>query len=161
MRSRHASTRSGRWCGSGASGSSSDASKGSRNAPAGAGPRSLPPTVAIEVKALACDLPVRLGLFLSRLHVPDIRAELIARGIVAEISGSTIWRWLSEDAIRPWTYRSWVFPRDLRRRHCRCAAANAISSPAATPKATTSTGVSLSSSGTIGWPFVTRTRLAP
>ncbi|MGH2381134.1 MAG: transposase, partial [Candidatus Limnocylindria bacterium] len=21
-------------------------------------------------------------------------------------------RWLSEDAIRPWTYRSWVFPRD-------------------------------------------------
>jgi len=37
---------------------------------------------------------------------------VIARGIVAEISGSTIWRWLADDAIRPWTYRSWVFPRD-------------------------------------------------
>lgn len=24
----------------------------------------------------------------------------------------TIWRWLHEDAIRPWSRRSWVFPRD-------------------------------------------------
>jgi hypothetical protein len=31
---------------------------------------------------------------------------------VAEISGTTIWRWLSEDAIRPWRHRSWIFPRD-------------------------------------------------
>jgi len=23
-----------------------------------------------------------------------------------------VWRWLSEDAIRPWSWRSWVFPRD-------------------------------------------------
>jgi DDE superfamily endonuclease len=49
---------------------------------------------------------------LSRLFVPDIRAEVVQRGIVAEISGATIWRWLSEDAIRPWTYRSWIFPRN-------------------------------------------------
>ncbi len=31
---------------------------------------------------------------------------------MAEISGTTIWRWLSEDAIRPWRQRSWIFPRD-------------------------------------------------
>jgi len=31
---------------------------------------------------------------------------------VAEISGTTVWRWLSEDAIRPFYHRSWVFPRD-------------------------------------------------
>jgi hypothetical protein len=37
---------------------------------------------------------------------------VIRRGIVAEISGTTIWRWLSEDAIRPWTHRTWIFPRD-------------------------------------------------
>ncbi|MCA1681429.1 MAG: transposase, partial [Actinobacteria bacterium] len=24
----------------------------------------------------------------------------------------TIWRWLSQDAIRPWNYRSWIFRRD-------------------------------------------------
>jgi hypothetical protein len=49
---------------------------------------------------------------LSRLHVPDITAEVVERGIVAEISGTTVWRWLSEDAIRPWRQRSWIFPRD-------------------------------------------------
>lgn len=68
--------------------------------------------MVVEVKALACQLPATLGLPLSRLHVPDIRGEVIRRGIVASISEDTIWRWLSEDAIRPWTYRSWIFPRD-------------------------------------------------
>jgi len=33
---------------------------------------------------------------------------------VASISDSTIWRWLHEDAIRPWRYRSWIFPRDTQ-----------------------------------------------
>ena len=37
---------------------------------------------------------------------------MVRRGIVAQISGSTVWRWLSEDAIKPWQYRSWIFPRD-------------------------------------------------
>jgi hypothetical protein len=68
--------------------------------------------VVVAVKALACELPARLEVPLSRLHVPDIAAEARARGIVAEISGTTIWRWLSEDAIRPWKCRSWIFPRD-------------------------------------------------
>ena len=31
---------------------------------------------------------------------------------MAEISGTTIWRWLSADAIRPWRKRCWFFPRD-------------------------------------------------
>jgi DDE superfamily endonuclease len=66
----------------------------------------------VAVKAIACELPARLGLPLSRLHVPDIRAEVISRGLVASISGMTIWRWLDEDAIKPWTHRSWIFPRD-------------------------------------------------
>lgn len=37
---------------------------------------------------------------------------MLSRGLVAEISGTTIWRWLSQDAIRPWTHRCWIFPRD-------------------------------------------------
>ena len=49
---------------------------------------------------------------LSRLHIPDIATEVINRGIVAEISGTTVWRWLSDDAIKPWRHRSWIFPRD-------------------------------------------------
>jgi hypothetical protein len=31
---------------------------------------------------------------------------------VATISDSTVWRWLHEDAIRPWQHRCWIFPRD-------------------------------------------------
>jgi hypothetical protein len=38
---------------------------------------------------------------------------VIERGVV-EASASTIARWLSEDAIRPWQHRSWIFPRDPR-----------------------------------------------
>jgi hypothetical protein len=68
--------------------------------------------LVVAIKAIACELPSQLGLPLSRLHVPDIRAEVINRGLVASISGSTIWQWLSEDAIRPWQHRSWIFPRD-------------------------------------------------
>jgi hypothetical protein len=72
----------------------------------------FPPNVMIEVKALACELPFDRGIPLSRFSTAEIAAEVIRRGIVAQISGSTIWRWLSEDAIRPWQYRSWIFPRD-------------------------------------------------
>jgi len=64
------------------------------------------------VKAIACELPARLGLPFSRLQIPDIQAEVIRRGLVASLSDTTIWRWLSEDAIKPWTHRSWIFPRD-------------------------------------------------
>lgn len=85
---------------------------GSKNGPGEVAPRFSPPEVTVEVKAIACELPKRLGLPLSRLHVPDIRTEVLRRGLVAEISGTTIWRWLAADAIRPWSHRSWIFPRD-------------------------------------------------
>jgi len=64
------------------------------------------------VKALACELPWEQGLPLSRFSSSEIATEVVRRGIVAEISGSTVWRWLHEDAIKPWQYRSWIFPRD-------------------------------------------------
>lgn len=66
----------------------------------------------MEVKALACELPTILGVPLSRLSTADIAREAQRSGIVATISDKTVWRWLSEDAIRPWYHRSWIFPRD-------------------------------------------------
>jgi hypothetical protein len=36
---------------------------------------------------------------------------MLERG-VCEASATTIARWLAEDAIKPWRYRSWVFPSD-------------------------------------------------
>lgn len=64
------------------------------------------------MKAIACELPARFGLPLSRFSRAELRRHILAAGIVAEISGMTIWRWLREDAIRPWSHRSWIFPRD-------------------------------------------------
>jgi len=96
----------------GASASSRRAWPAWRSGPGGDGLRSSPPALAIEVKALACQLPATLDLPLSRLHIPDIRRAVIERGLVAAIGQTTIWRWLSEDAIKPWQHRSWIFPRD-------------------------------------------------
>ena len=61
---------------------------------------------------MACELPAKLGIPLSRFSMAELRREVIDRGIVAQVSGATLWRWLSEDAIKPWRYRSWIFPRD-------------------------------------------------
>jgi len=72
----------------------------------------FPPSVIVEVKALACELPKRLGLPLARWSLSDLRREVVANGIVAQISGTTLWRWLGQDALRPWRHRSWIFPRD-------------------------------------------------
>ena len=71
----------------------------------------FPPELVCEVKALACHLPWEYGLPLSRFSRTDLQQLVVERGLVAQISGATIWRWLHEDALRPWTQRSWVFPR--------------------------------------------------
>ena len=65
-----------------------------------------------QVKALACELPATVGLPLSRFSRAELRRHVLKAGIVAAISGVTIWRWLQEDALRPWSHRSWIFPRD-------------------------------------------------
>lgn len=72
----------------------------------------FPPRVVVEVKALACELPDELGLPFSRLSCCDVARQAVQRSIVASISNTTVWRWLNADAIKPWSYRSWIFPRD-------------------------------------------------
>jgi DDE superfamily endonuclease len=66
----------------------------------------------VAIKALACELPAKAGQPLARWHCPDLARAAVESGIVASISGTTIWRWLSSDAIKPWQHRSWIFPRD-------------------------------------------------
>ena len=77
----------------------------------------FPPEVVVQVKALACELPAETELPFSRFSRRDLAREAVARGIVAQISGATIWRWLDQDAIRPWQHRSWIFPRDPQFEH--------------------------------------------
>jgi hypothetical protein len=68
--------------------------------------------VVVAIKALACELPATTGVPLARWHCPDLARAAVQQGIVASVSGTTIWRWLSADAIKPWRVRSWIFPRD-------------------------------------------------
>ncbi len=63
---------------------------------------------------MACALPAEQGVPLSRWSATELAREAVARGIVEQISGVTVWRWLSQDAIKPWQHRSWIFPRDPR-----------------------------------------------
>ena len=65
-----------------------------------------------EIKALACELLAESGRPLSRFSAAEVAREARERGIVCSISGTTVWRYLAEDAIRPWAWRSWIFPRD-------------------------------------------------
>jgi DDE superfamily endonuclease len=66
----------------------------------------------VRVKAIACELPQRFGVPLSRWSVAELGAHVRACGLTASVSDTTIWRWLNEDAIRPWQHRCWIFPRD-------------------------------------------------
>ena len=68
--------------------------------------------MVIQIKALACELPHRYGLPLSRFSMSEIKRQVVSQGLVASIGQTTVWRWLSQDAIKPWNHRSWIFPRD-------------------------------------------------
>lgn len=65
-----------------------------------------------QVKALACQPPAHAGAPLARWSCPELACEAVAQGMVETVSASTVRRWLATDAIKPWQYRSWLFPRD-------------------------------------------------
>ncbi len=73
----------------------------------------FPPQEVAQVKAIACELPREHDVPLSRFSRAELHRLVIERA-VCEASASTIARWLSEDAIKPWQHRSWIFPRDPR-----------------------------------------------
>jgi hypothetical protein len=58
----------------------------SRGEPRGGRKARFSPSLVVQVKALACELPHRKGLPLSRFWIADIRQEVLDRGLVAEIS---------------------------------------------------------------------------
>ena len=86
--------------------------EGLSDAPRSGRPRLFTDTQAAQVKALACQLPAEHGIPLSRWSAAELADEAVAAGIVADISAATVARWLADDALKPWRYRSWIFPRD-------------------------------------------------
>jgi transposase len=75
-------------------------------------PRVFDSEVVAGIKALACEPPERRGVALARWSSLELAAHAVSEGLVETISSSTVRRWLHGAAIKPWRYRSWIFPRD-------------------------------------------------
>jgi transposase len=94
-----------RWCQAPLVSSLGDAKRSGRT------PRFTPVQVA-RVKAVACKPPKACGQPLSRWSCPELARQVVADGICPSISTSTVRRWLSEDALKPWQFQSWIFITD-------------------------------------------------
>jgi hypothetical protein len=79
--------------------------------PAAARSRLFPPIDRAAVVAMACEAVAETELPISRQSVADLTSRA-QRALGKPISRSTVWRTLHEDAIKPWQYEHWIFPRD-------------------------------------------------
>jgi hypothetical protein len=70
------------------------------------GPRVFPLTSWSPSTRWPANCPQTAGIPPARWQCPDLARAAVEQGIVASISGTTIWRWLSSDAIKPWQHRS-------------------------------------------------------
>ena len=75
-------------------------------------PRRFGDQVVAGIKAMACERPEQRQAPLSRWSSAELAAHAASEGLVGSISSSTVRRWLHAAAIKPWQYRSWIFPRD-------------------------------------------------
>jgi len=78
-------------------------------------PRAVfPPEVAIHVVRLACERPDRLDRSLSQWDCAELARQLVADGLVAEISAATIRRILAAHQLKPWRHHLWLYPKHPR-----------------------------------------------
>jgi hypothetical protein len=61
---------------------------------------------------VACELPAQRAQPLSRYSLADLQRVVAEEPAVGSLSRSTLWRILDRDALKPWRYRLWIFPRD-------------------------------------------------
>lgn len=71
----------------------------------------FPPLEHAVVKATACELVAQTKQPLSRQSLADV-TNRARQALGKPISRSTVWRILDSDAIKPWQYKYWIFPRD-------------------------------------------------
>ncbi len=112
IKSLNAWTRAARSSAYGVSVSSRNVWRAWKNVPDRVAPGLFPPELVVQVKALACELPTQHDVPLSRWSLDELTRHVCQSGLVAQLSQTTLWRWLHEDAIRPWQHRCWIFPRD-------------------------------------------------
>ena len=71
---------------------------------------SFPPLDRAVVVSIACDVVARTGNPLSRQSTTDL-AKRAAEELNRPIGRTTVWEILDEDAVKPWQYEHWLFPR--------------------------------------------------
>ena len=71
----------------------------------------FPPLDHAVVKAIACELVSETKQPLSRQSLADVTTR-VQKALGKPISRSTVWQILHKDAIKPWRYKYWIFPRD-------------------------------------------------
>ena len=74
-------------------------------------PRRISELTRAAVVALACQLPAATGVPLSRWTGPELLAEVTKTGADDVLSASSVLRILAEHPVKPWQYRSWIYPR--------------------------------------------------
>jgi hypothetical protein len=87
---------------------------GLQDRPRSGRPKTIKPATRALVVALACERPAEGGVPLRRYSLSELTVEIANRLPSEELAPSrtAIWRVLTHDALRPWRYRSWIFPRD-------------------------------------------------
>jgi hypothetical protein len=73
----------------------------------------FPPFEHAQVKATACELVSQTDQPLRRQSTADITRR-VNEALERPMSQTTVWRTLKRDAIQPWRYRYWIFPRAPR-----------------------------------------------
>jgi transposase len=80
--------------------------------PLAVAPRAVfPPAVAIHVVRRACERPDLFGRRLSQGDCAELARQLIADGLVADISAATIRRSLAAHQLQPWRHHLWLYPK--------------------------------------------------
>ena len=70
------------------------------------------PQERVQITAMVCETLWEHKLPLSRFSIADLQRVVIQEEGLAGLSHSSLGRILRQDALQPWRYRYWLFPRD-------------------------------------------------
>jgi len=70
------------------------------------------PQERVQITAIVCETLWERKLPLSRFSIADLHRVVTQEESLAGLSHSSLARFLRQDALKPWRYRYWLFPRD-------------------------------------------------
>ena len=75
-------------------------------------PATYGPQERAQITAVVCETLWKHELPLSRFSIADLQRVIVQEEGLAGLSHSSLGRILRQDALKPWRYRYWLFPRD-------------------------------------------------